>query len=293
MTTEIFSKGLYSTYLYLKSLNCAFDCGEGLSTTLGPRCFGIQKLFISHGHVDHIAGLAPLIGIRSAGFGDKSTPLAIYYPKESEAIETLIGYINTMRRPKFDLTWHPIEIGPEIKINLGNSRFVRPFKVDHCQGSLGFSVVEERDKLKKEFSDFPGAEIKKIRDSGTEIVDRQEHIIWAYSGDASSLPINKVKDADWLFCDTTFLREEDRNEKTHMSLNEAIGYAKQANVKRLVAMHISPRYKSHDIKTASRELMKKLPEARIVFPDRFQLIEKNSKEKEIKNSFDENPRIQQ
>jgi ribonuclease Z len=285
MKTEIFSKGLYSTYIYLKSLNSAFDCGEGLSTTLGPRCFGIQKLFISHGHIDHISGIAPLIGIRSAGFGDKSTPLTVYYPKGSAPIENLIGYINTMRKPKFDLSWQAIE--PDTKIDLGNNRFVVPFEVEHCQGSLGFSIIEKREKLKEEFTKLLGNEIKKIKESGVSIVEQKEHIIWAYSGDASSLPIEKIKGADWLFCDTTFLKEGDRDEKTHMTLNEAIKYAKEADIKRLVAMHISPRYSYQDIKCANSALLKELPESRMVLPDKIQRIEKDFEKKEIRKSLTE------
>jgi ribonuclease Z len=257
MTTEIFSKGLYSTYLYIKGINCAFDCGEGVSTALGPRCFGIQKIFLSHGHTDHIGGLVPLIGIRSAGFGDKSTPLDIYYPKGCKSVEALIAYTKTMREPSYKLSWIPLEDKSEVDI--GNNKKVRSFRVDHTKNSLGFSIIEQRTKLKSEYSGYSGQELKQLRESGVEISQKIEHKLWAYSGDAYKVPTKEIEEADWFFCDSTFLNEDDREEKTHMSLDEAIELAKSAKVKNFVAMHLSPRYSFKEIKEAQVKLSKFFP----------------------------------
>jgi ribonuclease Z len=278
MVTELYSKGLYSTYLYIKSLNCAFDCGEGMSTRLGPRCFGIQHLFISHGHIDHIAGIAPLVGIRSAGFGDKSTPLTIYYPKGCKSTEALKGYIDTMRPPCYKLEWVPIESGQEIK--LSHNKKVRAFKVEHTNTSLGFSVIETREKLKEKYRNLSGVELRNLKLEGIKIAEATEHKLWVYSGDAYSLPEKEIEGADWLFADTTFLKKEDREEKTHSTLEEVVDVAKRTNVNHLVCMHISPRYSHTEIKDAQKLLLGQFKRGRIIPPDRFEKIDPTMFEKE-------------
>ena len=48
--------------------------------------FGIDKVFISHGHYDHIGGLAGMIYARAAARGDKEKALTIFYPKNLHAL---------------------------------------------------------------------------------------------------------------------------------------------------------------------------------------------------------------
>jgi ribonuclease BN (tRNA processing enzyme) len=47
----------------------------------GQRRLRIERVLLTHGHIDHIAGLPPLIWSRAGGMGDNEKPLAIYHPK--------------------------------------------------------------------------------------------------------------------------------------------------------------------------------------------------------------------
>jgi ribonuclease Z len=247
MKTEIFSKGLYSTYLYVKEVNSCFDCGEGMTTYLGPRCFGIRKLFISHGHHDHISGVSSLIGARCVTRGDTNAPLDIYYPDQCPELEELKNYIYKTRKPTFPLNWIPIKENTEINLEAPN-RKVKSFRVDHTNNSLGFSILEKRKKVKKEYQNLNPKEFQKLHSTGVKVSEAYWANLWSYSGDASNLNPKEVENAEWFFCDCTFLNQEDRKERTHLTLKEALDIAKKANVKRFVGIHISPRYTNKERK---------------------------------------------
>jgi ribonuclease Z len=258
MKTEIFSKGLYSTYLYVKSINSCFDCGEGMTTQLGPRCFGIRKLFISHGHHDHISGISSLIGARCVARGDNNAPLDIYYPENCREVEELKTYIAKTKTPTFPLNW--ITINPDQIIPTeSEKRVVRAFKVAHTDNSLGFSILEKRKKVKTEYQKLSPQEFQRLRTQGVEISKEYLANIWSYSGDASNVNPKDIVNAEWLFCDSTFLNPEDRKEKTHYSLPEVLNLAKEAKVKRLVGIHISPRYTNKECKDFEKRAKEVFP----------------------------------
>jgi ribonuclease Z len=272
--TEIFSKGLYSTYLYVKELNSCFDCGEGMTTQLGPRCFGIRKLFISHGHHDHISGISSLIGARCVTRGDNNAPLHIYYPDQCQEVEELREYISRTRKPTFELSWTPIK--PEETINLESpNKFVRAFRVAHTSNSLGFSVLEKRKKIKKEFQSLTGQEFQKLHTQGVKLSEKYLANIWSYSGDAYELNPKEVEGAEWFFCDTTFLNKEDRREKTHLTLSEAVTIANQAKVKRFVGIHLSPRYTNKERKDYQTQIQKEFPNTLILPYTKTMVIDNN------------------
>ncbi len=68
-----YSKALYSSWLYYSPDRLLFDAGESVSSIMGNKSFAIERVFLSHGHTDHIAGLVGLINIRNSAMGDKKS----------------------------------------------------------------------------------------------------------------------------------------------------------------------------------------------------------------------------
>lgn len=278
-----FSKAMYSTWFYYRPARLLFDVGEGVSTTLSNYVFGVEKIFISHGHYDHIGGLPGFILSRRNARGDTEKGLEIYHPVGNDSIETIKAYITGLCGTiPFDIRWHPIDesSGP-IPLSSGSGdQFIRPFKTRHTGQhlSLGYRIVERRKHLRSPFRDLDQKEIVKlIRTEGKEaIMESYEKNLLVYSGDAMPVESAAVEDAEVLMHDATFLNAEDRNEPIHATVREAIESARAAGVKALILFHISHRYDPRSINRKVRHLCTEYDPAfpvYCIFPNRPYLIQ--------------------
>jgi ribonuclease Z len=248
-----YSKALYSSWLYYSPDRLLFDAGESVSSIMGNKSFAVERVFLSHGHTDHIAGLVSLVNIRNNAMGDKQKPLTVYYPRNNFHISELINYLSrTNNNVKYPLQWVPMEAGEEIQVygedGSRNPRFVRAFSTEHSRSevSLGYNIIEERQQLKDEYSEYSQDEIKKLAQTrGRDgLVETYRQRIFTYGGDSVPLDPDKIKNTEILCHDCTFLVEEDRKMFKHATLEEAVEVAKEAEVKKkMIGLHISSRYK--------------------------------------------------
>ncbi len=250
MKLLIYSKALYSSWVYYSADRILFDAGEGASSILGNKAFAIRRIFLSHGHADHIAGLVCLINIRNNGMGDKEKELTVYYPKSNYLISEMINFISrTNRRLSYSLEWVPLEAGDRIQLITGQlPRYIEAFPTVHVpsETSLGYNVVEVRHRLKPEFAGASQKDIiAVIKERGREAIsETYDQRLFSYGGDSVQIKPAYVQGTEILCHDTTFLAEEDRKEYKHATLAEAIATARLAGVKKeLICFHISSRYK--------------------------------------------------
>lgn len=246
----VYSKGLYATWVYYAPDRLAFDAGEGISSILGNKCFAIQRVFLSHGHADHISGLIGLINIRNTAMGDTEKPLTIYYPRDNWRIMELIAYVaRTNAKLDYELDWVPLEPGDRVTVFEGQlDRYVEAFETVHTRRelSLGYNVVEVRQRLKDEHQSLSQDEIAGlVQEQGRDaITTTYPQKLVSYGGDSRAIEPDQIRDTEVLFHDTTFLDEADRETPTHATLDEAIEAARDANVQAtLYAFHISSRYR--------------------------------------------------
>lgn len=251
MRLLMYSKGLYSTWLYYSADRILFDAGEGASSVLGNKAFAIKRVFLSHGHADHIGGLVGLVNIRNNAMGDKEKELIIYYPKGNYLISEMMAFLaRTNRRLNYDLDWVPLEPGDRVELLSGQMpRYIEAFPTVHVQSeaSLGYNIVEVRHRLRPELSGTSQEEIVRlVRQKGREAVSQTYHQrLFSYGGDSVAIKPAHIKGTEVLCHDTTFLDEHDRKEYKHATLAEAIAAARAAGVKKeLICLHISSRYKA-------------------------------------------------
>ncbi len=251
MRLLIYSKALYSSWVYYSPDRILFDAGEGASSILGNKTFAIRRIFLSHGHADHIAGLVGLVNIRNNALGDTEKELTIYYPKGNHLISEMMAFLaRTNRRLNYDLAWVPLEPGDRIELLSGQMpRYIEAFPTVHVHSevSLGYNVVEVRHRLKPELAGASQEEIvARVRSEGKESVSEfYDQKLFSYGGDSVGIKPAHVAETEVLCHDTTFLDERDRKEYKHASLTEAIACARDAHVKKeLICFHISSRYKS-------------------------------------------------
>jgi len=252
----MYSKALYSTWIYYSADRILFDAGEGASSILGNKTFAIRHIFLSHGHADHISGLIGLVNIRNNAMGDKEKQLTVYYPKGNFLISEMIRFISrTNRRLDYELEWIPIVPGDRIELlDCQMPRYVEAFPTQHVHNevSLGYNVVEIRHRLKSQYAGLSQEDIvAKVKSIGREAISEDYHQkLFSYSGDSVGVKPAYIADTEILCHDTTFLDESDRKEYKHATLSEAISCARDARVKKeLYCVHISSRYKSEVKKT--------------------------------------------
>lgn len=261
---EGYSKAIYSTWFYYKPDHLLFDAGEGVATSLENRVFGIQRVFLSHGHLDHISGIPTILNIRMAGLGDKTKPLEIFYPKDDRYVELLRDHLTrTMYGVSYELEWKPLLPGDQLPLTgTGcHGRYIEVFQTSHSAGrmTLGYNILERRRRLKKEYQGLQGLEIRELiqKEGRNQLEEEYSKKLFSYVGDTVPIDPKMVSDTDFLLHEATFALEEDRKEYVHSSIGEAIRVASESHARALLLYHFSSRYDSslifERIRKAARE----------------------------------------
>ncbi len=249
MILWIYSKALFSTWIYYAPERILFDAGEGVATTMMSKVYAFKRIFLTHGHVDHISGLWNIINARNNAMGDREKPLEVYYPKGNRAIEAYISFIKKANPDlRFAFTAYPIEVGEKIFLRKAGTfkRYVVPFRTKHTSGekSYGYHVFETRRKLRPEYQGMDPSEIAKlVKELGQDAVTYEyEQKLLTISGDSLALDPEEVRGTELLLHECTFLDPKDRRIKNHASIDEVVETIKQSGVKNVILYHISTRY---------------------------------------------------
>lgn len=261
-----FSRALFSTWLYHKRFNILFDCGEGVATALQNKVFGIRRVFLSHGHADHIAGLVNLLNIRNLGAGDQTAPLQIYYPNNNKLLEFMLDYLTrTQKDLSFPLEWIPMEPGQRFKLDDQKGYiYLETFETKHSQRqlSLGYNIIETRRCLKPEYVGLTQSQLNNViwEKGKDEIAENVEKIIFSFGGDSRPINPQAVKNTLFLCHEATYMAKEDdeRDFQQHSFLEEVLENAREANAETLLLMHTSLRYNLEEIFEKITEAKQKL-----------------------------------
>ncbi len=261
-----FSRAKYSTWFYYKPDHILFDAGEGVSTSMRNMLYGINSIFLSHNHGDHIGGISGILRSRASSMGDITKPLSIYYPAHDRSIERLRDYLGeTMGNLPFALHWKPLQPGNSVP--LAANRRIEAFASKHIERilTLGYKVIEERTRLKLEYRQLPQQQlVQVIREKGKEEVSESyDKILLVYTGDTMPLDTHHIQGAEVVIYDATFVDPSDREDNTHATVDEACQSAKDAGVSSLALFHFSGRYRRQQIKDKILENIKK---RNITFP---------------------------
>jgi ribonuclease Z len=260
--------GVY-TALHVPELDVAFDVG------IAPRAMaGVSRLFLSHGHVDHVGALATLLGIRAL-FG-KRTPLRVFLPAEiEEPVRDAMAAMARMQRWSLDLETIPLTAGDTR--DLGGGLWVRAFRTYHPVPSLGYQLFRRVAKLKPGFRHLDGEAIRTRKAAGEELFDVEERRELAYATDTLVRVLEHepgLFDSRVLVLECTFLDERkslaDARAGCHIHLDELVPLAGRFRNQAVVLMHFSQLYKPREVGAILRaRLPASLADRTIAFaPDR-------------------------
>lgn len=247
-----FSLAGEETIFIAPEMNVAFDIGRA------PReAIGIDHICLSHGHMDHAAGLAYYFSQRH--FQGNAPGTLLVHHKLVPAIEDLLrvwgrieGHVSPGRI---------VGVDEDEDFQLHRSLVIRPFRVCHPGPTLGFSLVEVRKKLKPEFAALSGQQIAELKRSGRIVEDRLEIPRLAFCSDSaigSFLDRDHVRNAEVLIFECTFFEPEHlerARQGRHTHIDDLPQLFERVRSPHVVVMHMSRRT---GIGTAKRYLRKLL-----------------------------------
>ncbi len=261
-----------------------FDCGEGTQRQMMRYgvSFTFRDIFFTHWHSDHLLGVIGLL--RTLGllniFGgtERKEGLTLFGPKGAKRILAHALEVG-IERVKFPV--EIVELKPGDTVARADYDLLT-FPTEHRADTIGYALVEHirlgrfnPDKARA-LGIPEGPLWGKIHKGQPVTLDdgrvvAPEELVGAprpgrkvvISGDTRPVePLREAaRGADLLVHEATFSEEDAARarETGHSTAAEAAEIARQAEVKRLILTHISPRY--------SREAPELLAEARAVFPE--------------------------
>jgi ribonuclease Z len=240
------------TVVQIPELDVCFDIG------LCPRlALTSNFVAISHGHMDHVAGLPYYFSQRIfQGIG----------------VGTCVCH-KALAKPIADMMrgWAPLEnqrtehkivgLEPDEQVEVKNNIMLRGIETSHTVPSMGYAVVERRSKLREEFANQPQEKLRELKSSGVEITRQLEIPLVAYTGDTEFGPFlfrDEFASAKIIVAECTFFEPDHRDRSKigkHMHIDDIRTLLEVWKAEAIVLVHVSRRTNLSQVREAMRDLL--------------------------------------
>jgi ribonuclease Z len=240
------------TVVGMPQLDVCFDIGKA-----PDQLIHINNVLLTHGHMDHSAGFAYYLSQRKFTGQSAGTILA---PRNllgpMHKIIDAWGLLDGNTIPANLVGMKPGD-EHQIKPNL----FARAFPTKHSKGSLGFSVIEKRKKLKAEYTGLTGPQIVELKKQGIDIDYPLDIPIVSYLGDTQYVDFSQleyVAESRILIAECTFYEGEHIGRAEagkHMHIDELAMLLGSMRNEHIIITHTTQRTAMHEIRKMLKETM--------------------------------------
>jgi len=241
----------------MPQLDVCFDIGKAPDQVIS-----INHVLLSHGHMDHAAGIAYYLSHRHF---DGQAPGTVLMPVNLvPALQQILEGWAQLDGNRIPANLVPVGPGEEywIKPNL----LARAFPTDHCQGSVGYTILERRKKLRPEFTSLTGPQIVELKKQGTTIDMILDIPLVTYLGDTQYMDfsgLDYVVNSRILITECTFYEDEHLQRAQagrHLHITDLEKMLGQFHSEHIIITHTSQRTGLNYIKKA---IQRGLPESTV------------------------------
>ncbi len=253
-TVEGFSRAPVMTFWRVPEYKLGFDLGWQPWEFMGT-----PRWFLSHTHMDHVLALPAYVARRRMM---QMEPPTIYLPEQKvNEVRQFLGAFCKLEQSS--LPCELIGVRPGDVIDLSRELVVTVHKTFHTVPSVGYIIWERRKKLKPEYLELSGEQIRDLNLSGVEISYELRFPRIAFLGDSSARGLDQNPDmfkADVLVAEMTHVssqRNEPNQTPGHMRVEDYAARRDRFENQKIIASHFSVRYPMREIESRVRE---KLPD---------------------------------
>lgn len=261
LTIEGYSRAAVQTYWRVPELKVGFDLGAQPWSFMGTPVW-----MVTHAHLDHIVALPVYVARRRMM---KMEPPIIYLPESTiEHVERILKLFSRLDRGRMPCDLRPIRPGDEIE--LSREHVVTAVASRHTVPSMSFVVWERRRKLKPEYQQLAGEQIRDLRLSGVDVTAEVRFPLVGYLGDSAPEGLDDnpaLFEAQVLITELTFVAPGHRKERIHkfghMHLDDFVARRERFRNELIIASHFSTRYHQKKIRECVERALPGLMDGRL------------------------------
>lgn len=256
------TEGGIQTCVRVKPLQILFDIGRCPQAAVG-----FPRLLLTHGHLDHAAGLPYYISQRS--MRNQTPPEIFLVPELVEPLTKILDIYSEIEGFQYPYKLIPVE--PGVRYPLKEDMTFTATRSIHRVPSAGYTLFTMVKKLRDEFKNLPGREIARRKNAGEKLEEDREVPMVTFSGDTQIEFVRDnphVGESRLLFLECTYIDSARTVEQTrkwgHIHLDEIIAHEDYFRNEQIVLMHFSKRYSSQYIQKTLKEKLPPSLQGRVV-----------------------------
>lgn len=255
------------TAISLPDLSLSFDVAQGY-----PFLLNLKTFFISHGHLDHAAGIPYIISQKA--MAHQEAPKFYMPPSLVEPMDRIMKIWQEIEKHEYKYEFIPVRADEEIPVK-GNY-YIKAFPTVHRIESFGYTLFETHKKLAPQYQGLPREELIKIKNAGHELNEVSHSPMVSFTGDTQIEFLESrpwIKKSKILLMESTYLDRKKSVEHArtwgHTHLEEILPRLDEIESERIVLIHTSSRYSWDEAQKLLREQIPAKHRGRVeLFPGR-------------------------